>query len=77
MTEEEEELLEFQNKLWELIRETSPPDESKSNILMVSGALLSACLKLYVETIGKESTIGMFNVAIQSVKQTEDKRILH
>ena len=35
---EEEELLEFQNKLWELIRETSPPDESKSNILMVSGA---------------------------------------
>ena len=74
---EEEELLEFQNKLWELIRETSPPDESKSNILMVSGALLSACLKLYVETIGKESTIGMFNVAIQSVKQTEDKRILH
>ena len=74
---EEEELLEFQNKLWELIRETSPPDESKSNILMVSGALLSACLKLYVETIGKESTIGMFNVAIQSVKDTEDKRVLH
>jgi len=74
---EEEELLEFQNKLWELIRETSPPDESKSNILMVSGALLSACLKLYVETIGKESTIGMFNVAIESVKQTEDRRILH
>ena len=74
---EEEELLEFQNKLWELIRETSPPDESKSNILMVSGALLSACLKLYVETIGKESTVGMFNMAIQSVKQTEDKRVLH
>ena len=74
---EEEELLEFQNKLWELIRETSPPDESKSNILMVSGALLSACLKLYVETIGKESTVGMFNMAIQSVKDTEDKRVLH
>ena len=74
---EDEELLEFQNKLWELIRETSPPDESKSNILMVSGALLSACLKLYVETIGKESTVGMFNMAIQSVKQTEDKRVLH
>jgi|TARA_R100001530_G_scaffold116114_1_gene83125 hypothetical protein len=74
---EEEELLEFQNKLWNLIRKTSPPDESKSNILMVSGALLSACLKLYVETIGKESTIGMFNVAIQSVKDTEDKRVLH
>ena len=74
---EEEELLEFQNKLWELITETSSPDESKSNILMVSGALLSACLKLYVETIGKESTIGMFNVAIQSVKDTEDKRVLH
>ena len=74
---EEEELLEFQNKLWELIRETSPPDESKSDILMVSGALLSACLKLYVQTIGKESTIGMFNVAIQSVKDTDDKRVLH
>ena len=74
---EDEELLEFQNKLWELIRETSPPDESKSNILMVSGALLSACLKLYVETIGKESTVGMFNMAIQSVKHTEDKRVLH
>ena len=74
---EDEELLEFQDKLWELITETSPPDESKSNILMVSGALLSACLKLYVETIGKESTIGMFNVAIQSVKHTEDKRVLH
>jgi len=74
---EDEELLEFQNKLWNLIRKTSPPDESKSNILMVSGALLSACLKLYVETIGKESTIGMFNVAIQSVKDTEDKRVLH
>ena len=74
---EDEELLEFQNKLWELIRETSSPDESKSNILMVSGALLSACLKLYVETIGKESTIGMFNVAIESVKHTESKRILH
>ena len=77
MTKEEEELQEFQNKLWNLIRKTSPPDESKSNILMVSGALLSACLKLYVETIGKESTIGMFNVAIQSVKDTEDKRVLH
>jgi hypothetical protein len=74
---EEKELLEFQHKLWELIRETSPPDESKGDILMVSGALLSACLKLYVETIGKESTIGMFNVAIESVKNTESKRILH
>ena len=74
---EDEELLEFQNKLWELIRETSPPDESKSNILMVSGALLSACLKLYVETIGKESTVGMFNMAIESVKNTDDKRVLH
>ena len=74
---EEEELLKFQNKLWDLIRKTSPPDESKSDILMVSGALLSACLKLYVETIGKESTVGMFNMAIQSVKDTEDKRVLH
>ena len=74
---EEEELLEFQNKLWELIRETSPPDESKSDILMVSGALLSTCLKLYVQTIGKESTIGMFNVAIESVKDTDDERVLH
>jgi hypothetical protein len=74
---EEEELLEFQNKLWELIRETSPPDESKSDILMVSGALLSTCLKLYVQTIGKESTIGMFNVAIESVKNTDEKRVLH
>ncbi len=44
---------------------------------MVSGALLSTCLKLYVQTIGKESTIGMFNVAIESVKDTDDKRILH
>ena len=74
---EDEELLEFQNKLWDLIRETSPPDESKGDILMVSGALLSACLKLYVETIGKESTIGMFNVAIESVNYAEDDRILH
>ena len=74
---EDEELLEFQDKLWELITETSPPDESKSNILMVSGALLSACLKLYVETIGKESTVGMFNMAIESVKNTDDKRVLH
>ena len=74
---EDEELLEFQHKLWELIRETSPPDESKGDILMVSGALLSACLKLYIETIGKESTIGMFNVAIESVKNTKSKRILH
>ena len=74
---EEKELLEFQHKLWELIRETSPPDESKGDILMVSGALLSACLKLYIETIGKESTIGMFNVAIESVKNTEGKRVLH
>ena len=74
---EEKELLEFQHKLWELIRETSPPDESKGDILMVSGALLSACLKLYVETIGKDSTIGMFNVAIESVKNTEDRRVLH
>ena len=77
MTEDEEELNEFQNKLWELIRETSPLDKSKGDILMVSGALLSACLKLYVETIGKESTIGMFNVAIQSVEHVEDKRVLH
>jgi len=74
---EDEELQEFQNKLWNLIRETSPPDESKSDILMVSGALLSTCLKLYVQTIGKESTIGMFNVAIESVKDTDDKRVLH
>ena len=74
---EDEELQEFQNKLWKLIRETSPPDESKSDILMVSGALLSACLKLYVQTIGKESTISMFNVAIQSVKDTDDERVLH
>ena len=74
---EDEELQEFQNKLWKLIRETSPPDESKSDILMVSGALLSTCLKLYVQTIGKESTIGMFNVAIESVKNTDEKRVLH
>jgi hypothetical protein len=74
---EDEELLEFQHKLWELIRETSPPDESKADILMVSGTLLSACLKLYVETIGKENTIGMFNVAIESIKYTKDNRILH
>jgi hypothetical protein len=74
---EDEQLLEFQQKLWDLIRETSPPDESKADILMVSGALLSTCLKLYVETIGKESTIGMFNVAIESVNYAEDDRILH
>ena len=74
---DEEELLEFQNKLWELIRETSPLDKSKGDVLMVSGALLSACLKLYVDTIGKESTIGMFNVAIQSVEHVEDKRVFH
>ena len=74
---EDEQLLEFQHKLWELIRETSPPDESKADILMVSGALLSTCLKLYVETIGKESTIGMFNVAIESINYTKDSRILH
>jgi len=74
---DDEQLLEFQHKLWELIRETSPPDESKADILMVSGALLSACLKLYVETIGKESTIGMFNVAIESINYTKDSRILH
>ena len=74
---EDEQLLEFQQKLWDLIRETSPPDESKADILMVSGALLSTCLKLYVETIGKESTISMFNVAIESVNYAEDDRILH
>ena len=74
---EDEQLLEFQHKLWELIRETSPPDESKADILMVSGALLSTCLKLYVQTIGKESTIGMFNVAIESINYTKDSRILH
>jgi len=74
---DDEQLLEFQHKLWELIRETSPPDESKADILMVSGALLSTCLKLYVQTIGKESTIGMFNVAIESINYTKDSRILH
>ena len=74
---DDEELLEFQHKLWDLIRKTSPPDESKADILMVSGTLLSACLKLYVETIGKENTIGMFNVAIESIKNTKDNRILH
>ena len=74
---EDEELVEFQQKLWDLIKETSPPDESKADILMVSGALLSACLKLYVETIGKENTIGMFNLAIESIKYTKDNRILH
>jgi|TARA_R110002033_G_scaffold127395_1_gene168899 hypothetical protein len=74
---DDEHLLEFQHKLWELIRETSPPDESKADILMVSGALLSTCLKLYVQTIGKESTIGMFNVAIESINYTKDSRILH
>ena len=74
---DDEHLLEFQHKLWELIRETSPPDESKADILMVSGALLSTCLKLYVQTIGKESTISMFNVAIESVNYAEDDRILH
>ena len=74
---EDEELLEFQHKLWDLIKETSPPDESKADILMVSGSLLSTCLKLYVETIGKENTIGMFNLAIESIKYTKDNRILH
>jgi len=74
---EDEELLEFQHKLWDLIKETSPPDESKADILMVSGSLLSTCLKLYVETIGKENTIGMFNLAIESIKYTKENRILH
>ena len=44
---------------------------------MVSGVLLSACLKLYVSTIGKENTIGMFNVAIDSLKYTDNERVLH
>ena len=74
---DDEHLREVQHKLWELIRETSPHDESKADILMVSGALLSKCLKLYVQTIGKESTIGMFNVAIESINYTKDSRILH
>ena len=74
---DDEDLLEFQHKLWDLIKETSPPDESKADILMVSGSLLSACLKLYVETIGKENTIGMFNLAIESIKYTKENRILH
>ena len=77
MIEEEEEFFKFQEKLWQLINDTASPEDNKSNILMVSGVLLSACLKLYVSAIGKESTIGMFNVAIDSVKKEEDKRILH
>jgi len=77
MNDEDEVLIEFQEKLWTLIKDTAPPDNSKGDVLMVSGALLSACLKLYVSTIGKENTIGMFNVAIDSVKNTDNERVLH
>ena len=77
MNDEDEALIEFQEKLWTLIKDTAPPDDSKGDVLMVSGALLNACLKLYVTAIGKENTIGMFNVAIDSVKHTDNERVLH
>jgi len=77
MNDEDKALEEFQEKLRILINEAAPPDNSKGDVLMVSGALLSACLKLYVSTIGKENTIGMFNVAIDSVKYTTNERVLH
>jgi len=77
MNDEDEVLREFQEKLWTLINEVAPPDNSKGDVLMVSGALLSTCLKLYVTVIGKENTIGMFNVAIDSVKNTDNERVLH
>ena len=77
MNDEDEVLREFQEKLWTLINEAAPPDNSKGDVLMVSGALLSTCLKLYVTAIGKENTIGMFNVAIDSVKRTDNERVLH
>ena len=77
MNDEDEALIEFQEKLRILINEAAPPDNSKGDVLMVSGALLSACLKLYVSTIGKENTIGMFNVAIDSVKYVDNERVLH
>ena len=77
MNDEDESLEEFQEKLRILIKDTAPPDNSKGDILMVSGVLLRACLKLYVSTIGKENTIGMFNVAIDSLKYTDNERVLH
>ena len=77
MNDEDESLEEFQEKLRILIKDIAPPDNSKGDILMVSGVLLSACLKLYVSTIGKENTIGMFNVAIDSLKYTDNERVLH
>jgi len=77
MNDEDKALEEFQEKLRILINEAAPPDNSKGDVLMVSGALLSACLKLYVSTIGKENTIGMFNVAIDSVKYVDNERVLH
>jgi hypothetical protein len=77
MNDEDKALEEFQEKLWTLIKDTAPPDNSKGDVLMVSAALLSACLKLYVTTIGKENTIDMFNVAIDGVKHTDIERVLH
>jgi hypothetical protein len=61
---DDEVLREFQEKLWTLINEAAPPDNSKGDVLMVSGALLSTCLKLYVTAIG-------------SVKNTDNERVLH
>jgi hypothetical protein len=73
----EDELRDFQKKLWKLIEKYISPDKNKSNILMVSGALLSTCLKLYVLSIGKKSTVNMFNIAIESIKDMSNEKTVH
>ena len=74
---DEDELRDFHKKLWKFIEEHSPSNENKSNVLMISGVLLSACLRLYVSIIGKKDTVNMFNAAIKSIEDINNRRTLH
>ena len=44
---------------------------------MVAGALLATTLEIYVLTMGKEPTIQIVELAIDSVKNEDYKRRLH
>tara|TARA_R110002020_G_scaffold321244_1_gene537165 strand:- start:882 stop:1115 length:234 start_codon:yes stop_codon:yes gene_type:complete len=77
MVANDQKLREFKQELWDLILEYAPEESDSSERFMVAGALLATTLEIYVLTMGKEPTIQIVELAIDSVKNEDYKRRLH
>ena len=77
MVANDKKMREFKEELWDLIMDHAPEHSDTSDKFMVAGSLLATTLEVYVQIMGRESTVQIVEYAIDGVRNEDYKRKLH